>query len=45
VGSVPTILSNASGRLNSGSRKKKKALKSAHSQAELDLLAAAAAAS
>ncbi len=32
------ILSDASGRLNSGSRKKKKALKSAHSQAELDLL-------
>jgi hypothetical protein len=38
LGSVPTILSDASGRLNSGSRKKKKALKSAHSQAELDLL-------
>ncbi len=43
VGSMLTILSNASGLLNSGSRKKKKALKSAHSQAELDLLAAAAA--
>ena len=43
VGSVPTILSDALGWLNSGSRKKKKALKSAHSQAELDLLAAAVA--
>jgi hypothetical protein len=43
VGSVQTILSDALSRLNSGSRKKKKALKSAHSQAELDLLAAAVA--